>query len=588
MWQAEVVTGVLWLLLGCMPSLAFTPSELLQRSYGEQRFETLLLLRHRRQLQCSQMEEVAAAATWPLLRLNSDANFYLQRSQSTEMLALICLTGSGQMDAEMWQALASNLSNMRHIRLLVLLQRATDQQLHEIASTARRQLFPHVVLLLLESGEAYQLQPYVDTDWLLLRSNSSPIFPKQYNYHQRTARTLPEELVPSALSYTDWRTGKTRLTGIMTMMLMEFARVHNISLQWEEQLQTVEHISMILLRNMTLNGTLDLPMTLCGYELSTVDGAFTYPYDISEWFIIVPCAQEIATAKVYLKVVSRNMLIVLLASYYIFALLDTCFAWLLMDRQVDWANLYFNERIISGLIGQASRLKAHATNSSRLAHAQLFLLGLVLSTLVAVHLKTLLTKRPMERMVTNFVELRDSQLDIHFTEDEHFYVNMMSKLSPLHTVRSKIVFLEAREFERMRKSLSKSKAFSMTEIIWEFYKQQQKLFKRPVLCYQPDLVFRSKILASMPLQPNSIYAEPLHQFMIQVKDTGLVMYWMEQSLRDFMALGEISLKDPYPYEPFHDFKVNDLIYVWLGWATALLLAFATFLCELLINRLTKK
>ncbi|XP_017860684.1 PREDICTED: uncharacterized protein LOC108612317 [Drosophila arizonae] len=588
MWQAEVVTGVLWLLLGCMPNLALTPNELLQRSYGEQRFETLLLLRHRRQLQCSQMEEVAAAATWPLLRLNSDANFYLQQSQNTEMLALICLTGSGRLDAEMWQALASNLSNMRHIRLLLLLQRATDQQFHEIANTARQQLFPHVVLLLLESGKAYQLQPYVDTDWLLLHSNSSPIFARQYNYHQRMARTLPEEQVPSALSYTDWRTGKTRLTGTMTMMLMEFARVHNISLQWEEQLKTVEHISMILLRNMTLNGTLDLPMTLCGYELSTVEGAFTYPYDISEWFIIVPCAQEIATAKVYLMVVSRNMLIVLLASYYIFALLDTCFGWLLMDRQVDWTNLYFNERIISGLIGQSSRLKAHEMNSSRLAHAQLFLLGLILSTLVAVHLKTLLTKRPMERMVTNFEELRDSHLDIHFTEDEHFYVNKMSKLNPLHIVRSKIVFLDAREFERMRKRLSKSKAFSMTEVIWEFYKQQQKLFKRPVLCYQPDLVFRSKILASMPLPPNSIYAEPLHQFMIQVKDTGLVSYWMDQSLRDFMTLGEISLKDPYPYEPFHDFKVNDLMYVWLGWATALLLAFAIFLCELLIHRLNKK
>lgn len=476
---------------------------------------------------------------------------------------------------------------MRHVRLLLLLQQATDHELLEVAQTAQRHLFPHVVLLL-DTGKAYRLQPYEEKHWQLLQSNSSPIFTSKYNYHQLTARSLPDQLLPQSLSYTDRKTGRRRLTGYMPMMLMEFARVYNISLQWEKQPKTDQKISMILLRNMTLNGTLDMPMTLCGYELSTTKGIFTYPFEISEWFIIVPCAQEIATAKVYPMVISRNMMVVLLASYYIFALLDTCFGWLLLQQQVDWTNLFFNERMISGLIGQPCRLKAHAMNSSRLAHAQLFLLGLILSTLVTAHLKTLLTMRPMERMITNFVELRDSDLDIHFTEDEHFYVNMMSKLSPLQVVRSKIIFLEAKEFELMRKRLSKSKAFSMTDNVWEFYKKQQQLFKRPVLCFHPDLVFRSKILASMPLQPNSIYAEPLHQFMIRVKDTGLLMYWKEQSRRDFIALGEINRKDPYPYESFHDFKVNDLFYVWLGWASALFVAFVIFLCELVINYLNTK
>lgn len=101
MWQAVVVTLVLWLLLGCIPNQAFTPNEILQRSYREQRFETLLLLRHSRQLHCSQMEQLAAASTWPILRLSNEANFYLRRSQSTEMFALICLAGSNQLDMEM-------------------------------------------------------------------------------------------------------------------------------------------------------------------------------------------------------------------------------------------------------------------------------------------------------------------------------------------------------------------------------------------------------------------------------------------------------------------------------------------------------
>ncbi|XP_064544719.1 uncharacterized protein Ir67a [Drosophila montana] len=595
MWPAVVPTCLLLLLLllGSTGNLALTANELVKRSHQEQHCETLLLLRHSRQLPCSQMEQVAAATTWPVLRFSSQANFYLKSSQSTEMLALICLTGHMEMDLALWQALANNLYNMRHVRLLLLLQLATaqslQQQLRELANTALQLHFPHVVLLLLSTDNAYQLQPYAQEHWLLLQPNSSgsPIFARQYNYHRLTARSLPDQVSPRSLGYRDRKTGELRMTGFVAKLMQEFARVHNISLRWQRQVIVGQQLSIILLRNMTLNGTLQLPITLCGYELPTKEGYYTYPFDVAEWFVIVPCAQETPTAEVYLTVCSWNMLVVLLASYCIFTLLDTCFGWLLMQQQVDWTNLVFNERMISGIIGQPCKLYAQATNSSRLAHAQLFLLGLIVSTLFAAQLKTLLTKRPMERMVTSFEELRDSHLSIHFTEGEHFYVNMMDRDTPIDIIRSKITFLQTTVFYKERRSLNKSKAFSMTSTEWQVIKQQQDLFQRPVLCFQPGLIFRYKILASVPLQANSIFAEPLEELMLRVVDTGLLLYWKKQSLGELIALGEISGKDPYPYVPFYDFKVGDLFWVWLGWAWALSLAFVVFLCELIVYRTTK-
>ncbi|EDW69627.1 uncharacterized protein Ir67a [Drosophila virilis] len=516
MWPAVVPT---LLLLGSTGNLALTVNELLKRSHQEQHCETLLLLRHSRQLPCSQMEQVAAAATWPVLRFSSEANFYLKSSQSTEMLALICLTSDVKMDLALWQALANNLYNMRHARLLLLLQHATVQQLRALANTARQLHFPHVVLLQLGTGNAYQLQPYAKEHWLQLQPNSSPIFARQYNYHGLTARTLPDQVSPRSLGYRDRKTGELRMTGFVAKLMQEFARVH--------------------------------------------------------------------TAEVYQIVCSWNMLVVLLGSYCVFALLDTCFGWLLMQQQVDWTNLVFNERMISGIIGQPCKLYAHATNSGRLAHAQLFLLGLIFSTLFAAHLKTLLTKRPMERMVTTFEELRDSHLSIHFTEGEHFYVNMMDVGTPIDIIRSKITFLQTNLFYKERKSMNKSKAFSMTSTEWQIIKEQQNLFQRPVLCFQPGLIFRYKILASVPLQANSIFAEPLEELMFRVHDTGLLLHWKKPSLGELIALGEISGKDPYPYVPFYDFKVGDLFWVWLGWAWALCLAFVVFLCELIVYRMKK-
>lgn len=588
MWPAVVAT---LLLLDSTGNLALTVNELLKRSHQEQHCETLLLLRHSRQLPCSQMEQVAAAATWPVLRLSSEANFYLKSSQSTEMLALICLTGHVEMDLALWQALANNLYNMRHARLLLLLQQATaqplQQQLRELANTARQLHFPHVVLLQLATGNAYQLQPYAKEHWLQLQPTSSPIFARQYNYHRLTARTLPDQVSPRSLGYRDRKTGELRMTGFVAKLMQEFARVHNISLRWQRQVIIGHQLSIIMLRNMTLNGTLQLPITLCGYELPTKEGYYTYPFDVAEWFVIVPCAQERPTAEVYLIVCSWNMLVVLLGSYCVFALLDTCFGWLLMQQQVDWTNLVFNERMISGIIGQPCKLYAHATNSSRLAHAQLFLLSLILSTLFAAQLKTLLTKRPMERMVTTFEELRDSHLSIHFAEGEHFYVSMMNLGTPIDIIRSKITFLQTNLFYKERKSMNKSKAFSMTSTEWQIIKEQQNLFQRPVLCFQPGLIFRYKILASVPLQANSIFAEPLEELMLRVHDTGLLLHWKKQSLGELIALGEISGKDPYPYVPFYDFKVGDLFWVWLGWAWALCLAFVVFLCELIVYRMNK-
>ncbi|KAH8302144.1 hypothetical protein KR044_003285 [Drosophila immigrans] len=587
MWQVVVLN----VLLLAMPSwtVSWTLQETLKRSHDEQPFETLLLLQHRRQLECNEMKQVAATGTYPMLRLSNEANFYLRSNQSSEMLALICLTESRTMNWEMWQALATNLNNMRQVRLL-LLQHSTQslQQLFNELPVITRQLsFPHVVLLA-TSGQLYRLQPYKSEHWLQLSVWHQRIFVAQHNYELLVAHTLPDQITSLSLVYTDKRTQQLRMTGFVARLMQEFTRVHNISLRWLRPVVAGEELSLILLRNMTQNGSLNLPITLCGFEADSALGIYSYPYDIPSWFIMVPCPRHIPTAQLFPVLFNWRMLSLLVACYGIFVLLDSSLACLLTTSQFDWTNLVCNERVISGIIGQSLEIRAHATLSSKITQAQLFVVGLVISTIFSAHLKTLLTKPPTERKIANFVELRDSHLRVFFEESEYFYVNKMPITSRIQAVRSKIEYLQANEFYAHRRSLNVSQGFSITFTEWNMIRRQQELFLQPAFCYHADLVFHFNLLMSVPLEANSIYAQPLDLFIHQTHASGLLNYWKAEAVRDLIALGQISLKDPYVHQPFHEFKVRDLHWVWLSLVLGLSIGTIAFFCELFVHHMQRR
>ncbi|XP_060651559.1 uncharacterized protein LOC132788245, partial [Drosophila nasuta] len=554
----------------------------------EQPFETMLLLQHGKQLRCNEMEKVAAAATWPMLRLTNEANFYLMRSQSTEMLALICLTESREMNMEMWQALATNLNNMRHVRLLLLQHEAQSlgQPFEELSDITQELKFPHVVLFA-TTGILYRLQPYASQHWLQLNTMRH-IFMKQHNYQHLVAHTLPDQITSLSLVYVDKKTQRLRMTGFVARLMQEFTRVHNITLRWQRPVIAGEELSIILLRNMTLNGTLNLPITLCGFEHDSSSGLYSYPYDIPSWFIMVPCPRQMATAQVYRVLFNWRMLSLLFGSYCIFVLLDSMLSCLLTRSKFEWTNLICNERMISGIIGQSLDIRAHSTLSSRITQAQLFIVGLMISTIFAAHLKTLLTKPPTEPKVSNFQELKESHLRIFLEESENFYVNRITSRNPIQPVRSKIEYLPTNDFYAQRKSLNVLQAFSITLTEWNMIKRQQELFHQPAFCYYPNLVIRMNLLMSVPLEPNSIYAQPLDLFIHQIHASGLLNYWKTEVVRDLIALGQLSQKDPYEYKPFREFKVCDLFWVWLIYLLGLLLATIALVCEIAAKKIRRR
>lgn len=503
------------------------------------------------------------------------------------MVALIWHTGNPELDSDLWQALDRSLLNMRKVRLLFS-RKWEEEPSDEMARTAETLRFLDVGVIG-QGNRIYRLQPYAPKRWLEVDPSQEPIYTRIRNFYGRYILTLPDQFAPRSIVYRDSETGKLQMTGYVYKLLLEFTRIYNFTFRWERDIVAGERLNIFQLRNMTLNGTIGMPISLCGYEMPSESGVFSSIYDLGLWLVVVPCAQEIRTADVYAVMVSAQFLLVLIIFYYIFNILDTCFGALLLRNRVDWSSLVLNERMISGIIGQTFKMRARNTLSSRVTNASLFLLGLVLSTLYAAHLKTLLTKHPKARQISNFEELRDSPVSVYFDEAERFYLRGFEWGRPINAIRNKIQFVSTQDFHALREKLNSSQAYSALDTEWLITAKRQELFEQPFYCFLPEMsIIRASVMLSLPMQANSIYEHPINELIHRAQDAGLLDYWKQETLRKMVTLGMISQRNPVPYVAFREFKVTDLTWIWRLLIASLGLAFLVFLCEHLVYWFTKK
>ncbi|KAI8040429.1 uncharacterized protein LOC128258356 [Drosophila gunungcola] len=546
--------------------------------YKEKHHETVLLLRHSQQSNAFSLERLSS----PVFNFNEQMDFYVKGSHNNEMLVLFWQTGNSNLDSDLWQALDRSLLNMRTVRVL-LLRKWEKVPTIDIANTAEHWRFLHVAVIA-HGNRIFRLQPYAPQRWLEIDPEKSPIFVKVRNYHGKDILTLPDQFPPRSIVYRNAKTGGLEMTGYVYKFLLEFTRMYNFTFRWQRPIVPGERLNLILLRNMTLNGTINMPISLCGFETSSRFGVFSNVYVMENWYIMVPRAQQIPTADVYVVVCSKNFLLVLLISYCIFTILDTCFGPLLLQKRVDWSNLMLNERMISGIVGQSFNMSARNTISSRVTNATLFLLGLVLGTLFAAHLKTLLTKRPTSRQISNFEQLRDSHVTVLFEKAEQFYLDDNMWERPIRVIKDRLTFKDTVEYIELRSGLNRSQAFSILTSEWLIVAKRQELFKQPVYTVQPELqIIGTSVLLSLVMQSNSIYEHHINDLIERVQGAGIVEYWKQQTLREMVTLGMISQKDPYTHIAFREFKVGDMFWVWIWLACFLIVAFFIFFIELLVN-----
>ncbi|KAH8379916.1 hypothetical protein KR009_008036 [Drosophila setifemur] len=573
----------MWQLLVPLVLLANETSWLgpiLARIHNEKNYDTIILVRHSQQ---DFHDRVWENFLQPILNTNEEMDLHLKGSLNSESLVLVWQTGDPNLDSELWQALDRSLLNMRQVRIL-LVRKWEEKPPQDVSENAAYLRFLNVAAITREN-RIYRMQPYAPESWVEVSPSHEHIFKKITKFYGRYMLTLPDQFAPRSVVYRNPKTGELEMTGYVYKFLKEFNRFYNFTFRWQRAIEVGERMSLILLRNMTMNATISLPISLCGWEGSTQFGVFSDIFALDQWLMVVPCAQEIPTADVYLVVCGEKFLLVLVIFYCIFTILDSLFGPLLLQKRVDWSNLLLNERMISGIMGQSYNMRAKNTVSSRVTNATLFFLGLVLSSLYAAHLKTLLTKRPTAHQISTFEDLRDSSVSVYFDEAEHFYLKLfLGNGFPSDPVQSRISYVSTLQLRELINSMNRSVAFSSLISEWLIMAKKQEFYRQPVFCFEPEmLVVKGNIWLSFPMQANSIYEEPLNEMIHRTQAAGLVGYWKQETLREMVNLGLIPQEDPFPYAAFREFKVSDLAWIWILLGICLLLACLIFLCELMVN-----
>ncbi|KAH8270417.1 hypothetical protein KR018_009838, partial [Drosophila ironensis] len=555
----------------------------LAKIHSDRPFQGIISLRHSRE----RYDDRELFPTWPCLTFEEGMDFYVRGAFNSEMIALVWLTGMPDLDADLWRALDSSLLNMRKVRLL-LVTNWENRPTTELAVTAQNLSFIHVAVIARER-RIYRLQPYAPELWLEVEPSRDRVFEKIRNFHGSYILTLPDQFAPRSIVYRDPKTGKLAMSGYVYQFLHEFIKRYNFTFKWERPLKPGDRMTMFLMRNMTLNNTINMPISLCGFERPSELGVFSSVVDMEKWVVVVPCAREISTAEIYWVVVSKRFLMVLVMFYYMFTILDMCFEPLLLRKRVDWTNLLLNERMVSGILGQSFKMCARHATSSRVTNATLFFLGMVLSSIYAAHLKTLLTKHPTGPRISDFNQLKDAPVSVFFDVDERFYLDKFEAHRGVDAIRSRINFVNTSVLHKLRSKVNTSLAFSALTSEWLIVAKRQELYKHPAHCYEPGLwIISTNVLLSLPMQANAIYEQPLNELIHQVQSTGLLEHWKQKTLRKMVSIGMISHKDPFTSQAFKEFRVVDLMMLWTLLGTGLLLACLVFLGELLVDYLMRK
>lgn len=579
---------------------------IIKKAHKEKPIDTLLVLKDETDLLCPLND--FNSATLPTLRMDQSTTLPLMKLFNKEVLVLLCLSQSK--DSILISSLAESLNRMREARIIIWLdsQLTTLEELHRmIIEQANTHNFLNLLVLHSPSSDnngmlvAFKLQPFPSATLKRIPdlSNSQLFLPKIYlNFYGKTAVVMPDFLAPDSILARDFKTSKSKLYGQYDRMITEFAKKHNVTLQFWRPVNEGETVEITEILNLTFSGKLDLPMRSFSHwnhkSQKNVDRSVVY--QILSHFVLVPCAEVVSIGDVYKNL--RTYSKIVLVAYFIFAIIDTFFVaatyQLIQNRyRFSYSTLFINLRTLCGVLGLPQRLNR---NRSTLSLQQIILamslFGMILTCLFNANLSTLLIKQPQHKQIQNFDELRASGMSVIAHRGLHFFnksgafgVVDQNKLPNLQVVN-------ITQFQNLIKSLNTSYCYFLPNKIWKPYRTYQKTYKINALCESPGLAIGTGLFASGLLKKNSIYRLALNEFIHSFHSHGLAVHLEVEAGHKLMASTHLLVSDRVSANSREYSKISlsfdDLMWLWMLIGFGYCVAGLVFLAEIIVACFSKR
>ncbi|KAH8297498.1 hypothetical protein KR044_013454 [Drosophila immigrans] len=506
--------------------------------------------------------------------------------QFSRVLCIVCFR---DIDIDIKQ-LASLLQQIRRERIVFYVSSGkSNSTSQDVLRFLMRQCYSlkiwHVIGLLSEDEELFYYRYHAYPEFKMEQHpiQQKPLYVEQFvNMHQQPLIILPDQKHPRTIIYTDWRKGTRVLAGSVGRFVRTLAWKLNATLQYPEQVRPGHSLSNREMMAMAEDLHVDIPAGLVSIDTTEQLPHMSYPFELSRICLMIPIAQPIPIRDIYLVVCDvRNILIALA--------IVISFGWLLslhkhlIGQLTNLVDLLLNDVALRGLLGQSYGQNVGHRLYSSWIYIMLGFLGLNFSSIHEAALGTLLTHPPKHFQPRSFEDLQHVRTPLPLIVDVADFTNF-SKVSSLSLP---MVAVNLSELNHLRDNLNMSHVYFASRLKWTLLSAQQKYFPQEVFLYSKDACISTLTLMAFQLPRNSWFEEHITRLTMDVRATGLYQHWIDMHFYDMAVAGLIPLGDPLSRQLLRigALQLDDLQWIWFGYATLLAIALVVFGLEVIIKRL---
>ncbi|KAH8259923.1 hypothetical protein KR038_010923 [Drosophila bunnanda] len=433
------------------------------------------------------------------------------------------------------------------------------------------------------SGHVYACRCFQDSKYKEVNLlEGEPIFIEHFlNMQGAGIKTLTDNLAPRSMAYRDPETGEEKFIGYVANALNSFVEKVNATLSWQSYL--FPKGQKIYFANITKwmdEDLLDIGMSVdSNWDRRNLDTQ-TYPYVMCSYCFMVPLPDLLPYNEIYTYIVDLDVLAVIFVLFCIFSLL------LLYGQQLSWrglslAQILLNDRCLRGLLGQPFPFPRESTKQLKLICFLLCYASLMTTTMYMAYLQAFLATPPSMPKLRSFKDLENSRYMMAISQVEMDVLGFvdnrkLQKVSP----KKLVIFRDYREFVHFRDSFNNNYLFPVTDIRWDVYKEQQKLFTSPIFYYTEKFCLSRHNFLSFPVRRNLPYRHLFEEHLLRQKEFGLLKHWLDRNFFVMVMLGLTPLENFSPYSESDSIDLEDLSWIFGMYFAGLCLSFSCFVLEL--------
>ncbi|KAH8280979.1 hypothetical protein KR054_006358 [Drosophila jambulina] len=585
-----------WILVGLWLirlASAATLIELLSRIRQESDFEYVLLMSNKNMSvkdpvwnSSSLAKDIMDTVQVPVLQLDEDVSYFFHNSTNSRLISLVFMSNANLEEHRgLLKALVANLRHMTTSRVIFYVQmESRSAGLYELFKDCWRKKLLNVIVLFADHETtktfySYSHFPILQIEERIYDSDlhSSPMFPDRLrNFHGYEMPVIIGGTAPRMIAYYN-KKGQVVYKGTVGHFMMAFQQKFNCKLvQPLKKANPLEFAPSMQTVAAVRNESVEMSMSLT-FPQSFPPFGFSYPYEQLNWCIMMPVEADVPPLEYYTRVFELDAFLLTLGALVLISFLLASSLWL-HGYPTPISDFLLHDSCLRGVLGQSFVEVFRAPILVRGIYLEICVLGILITAWYNSYFSSYVTTAPKQAAFRNYDDVLASKLKVVAWKPE--YAELFGRLVEFRKYEP--MFLVEPDFSKylaLRDTLDTRYGYMIASGRWVVINEQQKVFSRPLFRMREDFCFFNNVPFGFPLHENSVFMEPVLRLVLELAETGLSHYWLKKVFSELIEAGEMHFVDLSPRREFRAMQLQDLEYIWYGFAVMAVFSSLVWLLE---------